>query len=488
MPINISAPELRELKPRIIVLGVGGAGGNAINNMINQGIVGVEYVAANTDAQDLKNNLSDCKIQLGSNLTRGLGAGSKAEIGRAAADESMNEIINLLQGANMVFITAGMGGGTGTGAAPIIAKAAKDLNILTFAIVTKPFMFEGPGRIRVAEKGLEELKNYVDTSIIIPNQNLFKIADDKTTYTDAFKMADNVLLQGVRGVTDLITKPGQMNLDFADIETISTGMGKAMMGTGEAEGQDRAGVATQMAIHNPLIDDYSLKGAKGLLVNISGGEDITLYEVQECSNQIRAEVDPAADVMIGTTIDENLKGKLRVSIVATGLGGEISRNKPILVHNQNYTNIQPRPNPVNHNPYALNNFQKQSLNRPMNTTMTGSAALDLNKVETDPINHGQLSSKPNIENDINYKLGHNEKTHVDAENLKDDYINQNAFDFDKNEEETPKLFSEDTDINNNEHSHDESKIEPEIEKDLSNVSFDDKDDLEIPAFLRRQTN
>ena len=323
MPINISAPELRELKPRIIVLGVGGAGGNAINNMINQGIVGVEYVAANTDAQDLKNNLSDCKIQLGSNLTRGLGAGSKAEIGRAAADESMNEIINLLQGANMVFITAGMGGGTGTGAAPIIAKAAKDLNILTFAIVTKPFMFEGPGRIRVAEKGLEELKNYVDTSIIIPNQNLFKIADDKTTYTDAFKMADNVLLQGVRGVTDLITKPGQMNLDFADIETISTGMGKAMMGTGEAEGQDRAGAATQMAIHNPLIDDYSLKGAKGLLVNISGGEDITLYEVQECSNQIRAEVDPAADVMIGTTIDENLKGKLRVSIVATGLGAKL---------------------------------------------------------------------------------------------------------------------------------------------------------------------
>ena len=193
----------------------------------------------------------------------------------------MNEIINLLQGANMVFITAGMGGGTGTGAAPIIAKAAKDLNILTFAIVTKPFMFEGPGRIRVAEKGLEELKNYVDTSIIIPNQNLFKIADDKTTYTDAFKMADNVLLHGVRGVTDLITKPGQMNLDFADIETISTGMGKAMMGTGEAEGQDRANIATQMAIHNPLIDDYSLKGAKGLLVNISGGEDITLYEVQE---------------------------------------------------------------------------------------------------------------------------------------------------------------------------------------------------------------
>ena len=500
MPINISAPELRELKPRIIVLGVGGAGGNAINNMINQGVVGVEYVAANTDAQDLKNNLADCKIQLGSNLTRGLGAGSKAEIGRAAADESMNEIINLLQGANMVFITAGMGGGTGTGAAPIIAKAAKDLNILTFAIVTKPFMFEGPGRIRVAEKGLEELKNYVDTSIIIPNQNLFKIADDKTTYTDAFKMADNVLLHGVRGVTDLITKPGQMNLDFADIETISTGMGKAMMGTGEAEGQDRANIATQMAIHNPLIDDYSLKGAKGLLVNISGGEDITLYEVQECSNQIRAEVDPAADVMIGTTIDENLKGKLRVSIVATGLGGEVNRNKPVLVHNRNYINPNLRGNATNytHNPYMVNNSQN-NYSRPMNTVMSGSAAIDMNSVthnsnldnnmekENEKIN-GKINNTTNIKNDRNINNFFDDSSYDEK---------QHSLDLDNQVDDSPKLFSEDTDVSFNDdisYNYDESikkhesESNNEIDKDLSDLSFDDKDDLEIPAFLRRQTN
>lgn len=233
MAIKINVPELRELKPRIVVLGVGGAGGNAINNMIDYGIQGVEFVAANTDAQALKFNKAGCKIQLGTNLTRGLGAGAKSDIGQAAAEETLNELINLLQGANMVFITAGMGGGTGTGAAPVIARAAKDLNLLTVAVVTKPFIFEGPGRLKVAERGLEELKKYVDTSIIIPNQNLFKVANEKTTFPQAFKMADNVLMQGVRGVTDLIVKPGLINLDFADIETVMKGMGKAMMGTGE---------------------------------------------------------------------------------------------------------------------------------------------------------------------------------------------------------------------------------------------------------------
>ncbi|NDD06532.1 MAG: cell division protein FtsZ, partial [Proteobacteria bacterium] len=231
MAIKINVPELRELKPRIVVLGVGGAGGNAINNMIDYGIQGVEFVAANTDAQALKFNKAGCKIQLGTNLTRGLGAGAKSDIGQAAAEETLNELINLLQGANMVFITAGMGGGTGTGAAPVIARAAKDLNLLTVAVVTKPFIFEGPGRLKVAERGLEELKKYVDTSIIIPNQNLFKVANEKTTFPQAFKMADNVLMQGVRGVTDLIVKPGLINLDFADIETVMKGMGKAMMGT-----------------------------------------------------------------------------------------------------------------------------------------------------------------------------------------------------------------------------------------------------------------
>ena len=346
MAINITAPELRELKPRIVVLGVGGAGGNAINNMLEAEIEGVEFFAANTDAQALKMNFAECKIQLGANLTRGLGAGAKADIGQAAADESMNEIINLLQGANMVFVTAGMGGGTGTGAAPVIAKAAKDLNILTVGVVTKPFMFEGPGRIRVAEKGLEELRKYCDTMIVIPNQNLFKVANEKTTFPDAFKMADNVLMQGVKGITDLIVKPGLINLDFADIETVMSGMGKAMMGMGEAEGEKRAIEAAEAAISNPLIDEYSLKGAKGLLINITGGNDITLFEVDEAANKIRAEVDPSAEILVGTTFDENLAGKLRVSIVATGLNGEVGMNKPVVSmirHIQNRNNGYSRP-------------------------------------------------------------------------------------------------------------------------------------------------
>ena len=330
MTINITAPELRELKPRIVVLGVGGAGGNAINNMLDAQIEGVEFFAANTDAQALKSNFAECKIQLGANLTRGLGAGAKADIGQAAADESMNEIINLLQGANMVFVTAGMGGGTGTGAAPVIAKAAKDLNILTVGVVTKPFMFEGPGRIRVAERGLEELRKYCDTMIVIPNQNLFKVANEKTTFPDAFKMADNVLMQGVKGITDLIVKPGLINLDFADIETVMSGMGKAMMGTGEAEGEGRALKAAELAISNPLIDDYTLKGAKGLLVNITGGKDLKLFEVDEAVNKVRAEVDPEAELIIGAITSSELDGKMRVSIVATALDGQQPESKSVI--------------------------------------------------------------------------------------------------------------------------------------------------------------
>jgi len=271
-------------------------------------------------------------MQLGTNLTRGLGAGAKSDIGQAAAEESLNELINLLQGANMVFITAGMGGGTGTGAAPVIARAAKDLNLLTVAVVTKPFIFEGPGRLKAAERGLEELKKYVDTSIIIPNQNLFKVANEKTTFPQAFKMADNVLMQGVRGITDLIVKPGLINLDFADIETVMKGMGKAMMGTGEAEGDKRAIMSAEAALANPLIDEYSLKGARGLLINITGGNDITLFEVDEAANKIRAEVDPSAEILVGSTFEDALDGKMRVSIVATGLGGEatINNNKPVV--------------------------------------------------------------------------------------------------------------------------------------------------------------
>ena len=327
MTINIGGGELKELKPRILVMGIGGAGGNAINAMINDGLQGVEFVAVNTDAQDLKVNKADAKIQIGMNLTKGLGAGAKHDIGQAAADESLNEIVTYLQGANMVFITAGMGGGTGTGASHVIARAAKELNILTIGVITLPFSYEGPKRMRRAMEGWEKLKQHLDTSIVVPNQNLFKVANEATTFEKSFSLSNDVLKQGVQSVTDLMVRPGLINLDFADVETVMTSMGKAMMGTGEADGENRALAATELALNNPLIDDYSLKGAKGLLVNITGGEDIKLFEVDQAVNKIRAEVDPEAELIFGAIKDENLNGKMRVSIVATALDGESPHGK-----------------------------------------------------------------------------------------------------------------------------------------------------------------
>lgn len=312
-----------ELRPRITVIGVGGAGGNAVCNMIRAKLEGVEFVVANTDAQALSGSLVESarKIQLGLHVTQGLGAGSKPEVGRASAEESHEEIIRHLRGSNMVFITAGMGGGTGTGAAPVIARAAREEGILTVGVVTKPFHFEGSHRARTAERGIEELQQYVDTLIIIPNQNLFRIANERTTFADAFKMADDVLYSGVRGVTDLMMMPGLINLDFADIRAVMAEMGKAMMGTGEAEGDRRALDAAEAAISNPLLDDVSMKGAKGVLINITGGYDMTLYEVDEAANRIRDEVDPEANIIFGSTFDEKLNGTIRVSVVATGIGG-----------------------------------------------------------------------------------------------------------------------------------------------------------------------
>ena len=330
MTINLKLPELRELNPRIIVLGVGGAGGNAINGMIDAGLQGVEFIAVNTDAQDLKSSKAHAKIQLGMNLTKGLGAGAKLDIGQAAADESLNEIINHIQGANMVFITAGMGGGTGTGAAHVIARAAKELNILTVGVVTLPFLYEGPLRTRRANLGLEELKKHVDTNIVIPNQNLFKIANEQTTFEESFELSNDVLLHGVQSITDLMVRPGLINLDFADVETVMSRMGKAMMGTGEAEGEKRAEQAADLAINNPLIDDYSLKGAKGLLINITGGKDLKLFEVDEAVNKVRAEVDPECELIIGAITDPALDGKLRVSIVATALDGQTPETKSVI--------------------------------------------------------------------------------------------------------------------------------------------------------------
>ena len=319
MTLKINVPEPFLLKPKISIFGIGGAGGNALNNMIRSNLEGVEFIAANTDSQSLANSLAANRIQLGVNTTKGLGAGSFPDRGRAAAEENIDEIVKLLEGNNMVFITAGMGGGTGTGAAPVIARLARERDILTVGVVTKPFQFEGKYRMEAAELGIEELKKCVDTLIIIPNQNLFRIANEQTTFESAFKMADNVLHAGVRGITDLITMPGLVNLDFADIRTIMTKMGKALMGTGEASGENRAVIACEEAISNPLLDDISIRGAKGVLVNMTGGPDMTLFEADLAVNTIKKEVDPSANIIFGSAFNEDMKGKIRISVVATGI-------------------------------------------------------------------------------------------------------------------------------------------------------------------------
>jgi len=319
MTLNLTMPDEGDLKPRITVFGVGGAGGNAVNNMIDKELEGVEFVVANTDAQALQQSKSESRVQLGVKVTEGLGAGARATVGAAAAEESIEQIVDHLAGAHMCFITAGMGGGTGTGAAPIIAQAARELGVLTVGVVTKPFQFEGAKRMRQAEEGVEQLQKMVDTLIIIPNQNLFRLANEKTTFTEAFSMADDVLYQGVKGVTDLMVRPGLINLDFADVRAVMDEMGKAMMGTGEADGEDRAIQAAEKAIANPLLDEISLRGAKGVLINITGGHDLTLFELDEAANRIREEVDADANIIVGSTMDETLDGGMRVSVVATGI-------------------------------------------------------------------------------------------------------------------------------------------------------------------------
>ncbi|MGF1543076.1 MAG: cell division protein FtsZ [Parvularculaceae bacterium] len=319
MPINLSVPDVSELTPRITVVGVGGAGGNAVNNMIESSLEGVEFVVANTDAQALGQNKAETRIQLGAKTTQGLGAGSLPEVGCAAAQESIDEILEHVGDAHMLFITAGMGGGTGTGAAPVIAQAAKEREILTVGVVTKPFHFEGARRMKIAAAGIEELQRHVDTLLIIPNQNLFSIANERTTFHEAFALADQVLHSGVRGITDLMVMPGLINLDFNDVRTVMSEMGKAMMGTGEAEGEGRAVQAAEAAISNPLLDEVSMKGARGVLINFTGSMDMTLFEVDEAANRIRAEVDPEANIIVGSTFNQDLEGRMRVSVVATGI-------------------------------------------------------------------------------------------------------------------------------------------------------------------------
>ena len=319
MTLNLTMPGQDDLKPRITVFGVGGAGGNAVNNMIEKNLEGVEFVTANTDAQALQQSNAQARIQMGVKVTEGLGAGARPTVGAAAAEETIEEIVDHLAGAHMCFITAGMGGGTGTGAAPIIAQAARELGVLTVGVVTKPFQFEGAKRMRQAEEGVEALQKVVDTLIIIPNQNLFRLANEKTTFTEAFSMADDVLYQGVKGVTDLMVRPGLINLDFADVRAVMDEMGKAMMGTGEADGEDRAIQAAEKAIANPLLDEISLRGARGVLINITGGYDLTLFELDEAANRIREEVDADANIIVGSTLDTEMDGTMRVSVVATGI-------------------------------------------------------------------------------------------------------------------------------------------------------------------------
>ncbi|MEC8129384.1 MAG: cell division protein FtsZ, partial [Pseudomonadota bacterium] len=328
MTINLSVPQtMQELRPRITVVGVGGAGGNAVNNMINSDLDGVDFLVANTDGQALAHSLASRKIQLGTAVTQGLGAGSKPDVGRAAAEESIEAVMSELADCNMVFITAGMGGGTGTGAAPVIARAARERGILTVGVVTKPFDFEGQRRMAQAETGISEMQSFVDTLIVIPNQNLFRLANERTTFADAFHMADTVLHQGVAGVTDLMIKPGQINLDFADIRAVMSEMGKAMMGTGEASGEGRATQAAEAAINNPLLDDISMHGASAVLINVTGGMDMTLFEVDEAANRIRREIDSDAVIIFGSTFDEKLEGVMRVSIVATGIEAGVQRRE-----------------------------------------------------------------------------------------------------------------------------------------------------------------
>ena len=487
MTINVSKPEIKELHPRILILGVGGAGGNAINGMIETGLEGVEFIAVNTDAQDLNLNKAKAKVQIGTNLTRGLGAGARTDIGQAAADESLNEIINFLQGSNMVFITAGMGGGTGTGAAHVIARAAKELNILTVGVVTLPFLYEGPSRMRRANQGLEELRKHVDTIIVIPNQNLFKVANENTTLEESFALSNNVLKHGVQSITDLMVKPGLINLDFADVENIMKSMGKAMMGTGEAEGEKRALQSAELALNNPLIDEYSLQGAKGLLVNITGGKDLKLFEVEEAVNKVRAEVDPECELIIGSITDNSLEGKMRVSIVATALDGISPEEKSVvsMVHriqnrnsgylnpaiNPNATNIVDNNNGLNSTPtYGANalkmdhDSEKENVSVEQNNINTS--------IQDDTLNEISLDNLDYIENTEQ----NNQEENQQQTNLAQDVVHE------QKKETTPQLFSEEKEVAL-------FKQEANAEKVSENlISEYDEEDFEIPAFLRKQKN
>ncbi len=491
----------KDLKPRITVVGVGGAGGNAVNNMIRAKLEGVEFVVANTDAQALTQSLvpPERRIQLGLSVTQGLGAGSKPEVGRSSAEESMDELLQHLQGSNMVFITGGMGGGTGTGAAPVIARAARESGILTVGVITKPFHFEGVHRTRTAESGIDELQQYVDTLIIIPNQNLFRIANERTTFADAFKMADDVLYSGVRGVTDLMMMPGLINLDFADIRAVMAEMGKAMMGTGEAQGERRALDASEAAISNPLLDDVSMSGARGVLINITGGADMTLYEVDEAANRIRDEVDPEANIIFGSTYDEKLNGSIRVSVVATGIGH--SRPNPITAHAPAAAS---QPEPAHASSFASRDFSFASTAfspKPQTFAEAPKAATaeEIKITQTEAIQPTINEKEENI---------HSSKTLIDeiVDELKEDISVETTVYAETNQpdlklpncdnfkssiepqverKKTTSLFERFTGVSRNKPAPIETQTNVSIISTPESTADIDADMLEIPAFLRR---
>jgi len=495
MSINIGGGELKELKPRILVLGVGGAGGNAINAMIESGMEGVEFVAVNTDAQDLKMSKAHAKIQIGMNLTKGLGAGAKHDIGQAAADESLNEITSYMQGSNMVFITSGMGGGTGTGASHVIARAAREQNILTVGVTTLPFSYEGPKRMRRALEGLEEFKKHLDTVIVVPNQNLFKIASETTTFEESFNLSNNVLKHGVQSVTDLMVRPGMINLDFADVETVMSSMGKAMMGTGEAEGENRAMAATDMALNNPLIDEYSLQGARGLLINITGGNDLTLFEVDQSVNKIRAEVDPEAELIFGAIKDENMTGKIRVSIVATALDGYKTDNKTVL---NMVSRIQNR-----NTGYSDNLFSQNSrIDSNTLSSIDGATALKLDesyqlqeeeqdnsisKVENKLESENIIGASSETEQALNIPSGVSieSASYIESNNLEKSNI-ASVMSENNEEEHTPKLFSDEQSYQLEEPNIEITDQDNDNSEQLFDQDTNEEEDFEIPAFLRKQ--
>ena len=488
MALNLRIPEHKELKPRITVFGVGGAGGNAVNNMIEKELDGVDFVIANTDAQALHQGSANTKIQMGLSVTEGLGAGARPEVGAAAAEETIEEIIDKLTGVHMCFITAGMGGGTGTGAAPIIAQAARELGVLTVGVVTKPFQFEGGKRMKQAEEGIQALQKVVDTLIIIPNQNLFRLANESTTFTEAFSMADDVLYQGVKGVTDLMVRPGLINLDFADVRAIMDEMGKAMMGTGEGDGEERALKASEKAIANPLLDEISLSGAKGVLINITGGNDLTLFELDEAANRIREEVDPDANIIVGSTLDTSLDGKMRVSVVATGIDAiqaELS-NTGVIENKAKAREI----NTNNQKPKTFESvepFLFKDLEKPTDSEKKGQENdTFLRPIGEERVELEQLKNQASERADLEIEIATTSESDLVTNQNKESSDHLEVPNSQRKRFGINSLISRMTNSNNEDHINEAEDFEKT--DTIKNSDSEDDERVEIPAFLRRQAN